>query len=108
MKSLRIFISSVQQEFKEDRLELYHWLKNDPLMRRFFEPFLFEELPAHDRRADQVYLKEVSACDIYIGLFGYEYGHENENGISPVEQEYDAATFQQRTRIPIAKGGHTF
>lgn len=52
MRPLRIFISSVQQEFKEDRLELCRWLKNDPLMRRFFDPFLFEELPAHDRRAD--------------------------------------------------------
>ncbi|KTC76529.1 hypothetical protein Lbru_3242 [Legionella brunensis] len=53
MRPLRIFISSVQQEFKEDRLELCRWLKNNPLMRRFFDPFLFEELPAHDRRADQ-------------------------------------------------------
>jgi len=33
MRPLRILISSVQQEFKEDRLELCRWLKNDPLMR---------------------------------------------------------------------------
>ncbi|HGU7323737.1 TPA: DUF4062 domain-containing protein [Legionella pneumophila] len=96
MRPLRIFISSVQQEFKEDRLELCHWLKNDPLMRRFFEPFLFEELPAHDRRADQVYLEQVRASDIYIGLFGYDYGYENAKGISPTEEEYNLASEEHK------------
>lgn len=104
MRPLRIFISSVQQEFKEDRLELCHWLKNDPLMRRFFEPFLFEELPAHDRRADQVYLEQVRASDIYIGLFGYDYGYENAKGISPTEEEYNLASEEHKTRLIFIKG----
>lgn len=77
MKPLRIFISSVQQEFREERLALRDWLRNDPLMRRFFESFLFEDVPAVDRRADEVYLDEVTACDIYVGLFGNDYGYED-------------------------------
>ena len=43
MKPIRIFISSVQTEFAVERRALRDYLRNDPLMRRFFEPFLFEE-----------------------------------------------------------------
>ncbi len=72
MKPLRIFISSVQKEFSAERIVLRDWLRNDALMHRFFEPFLFEDVPAADRRADDVYLDEVAGCDIYVGLFGDE------------------------------------
>jgi hypothetical protein len=50
MKPLRIFISSVQKEFAEERATLRDYLRGDPLLRRFVEPFLFEETPAADRR----------------------------------------------------------
>ena len=56
---LRIFISSVQKEFAQERAALRDYLRGDALMRRFFEPFLFEDVPAADRRADEVYLDEV-------------------------------------------------
>jgi hypothetical protein len=44
------------------------------MLRKFFEPFLFELMPAIDRKPDDVYLKEVERCDIYLGLLGKEYG----------------------------------
>ena len=50
MKPLRIFISSVQKEFAEERAALRDYLRGDALLRRFFEPFFFEETPAADRR----------------------------------------------------------
>ena len=59
MTPLRIFVSSVQKEFAAERTALRDFLRGDALMRRFFEPFLFEDLPAADRRADAVYLDEV-------------------------------------------------
>ena len=46
MTPLRIFISSVQKEFAAERTALRDFLRGDALMRRFFEPFLFEDLPA--------------------------------------------------------------
>ena len=46
-------------------------------MRRFFEVFLFEEVPASDRRPDALYLDEVERCDLYVGLFGSDYGTED-------------------------------
>ena len=83
MKPLRIFISSVQKEFASERLALRDYLAGDPLMRRFFEVFLFEDVPASDRRADDLYLDEVTRCNIYLGLFGNDYGFEDEKGVSP-------------------------
>jgi hypothetical protein len=67
MKPLRIFISSVQKEFSAERIVLRDWLRNDALMHRFFEPFLFEDVPAADRRADEVYLDEVAGATFTSG-----------------------------------------
>jgi len=97
---LKIFISSVQKEFQEIRRDLKAFLLGDAVLRRFIsEVFLFEELPAGDRRADQVYLDAVEHCDIYLGIFGYEYGYEDKEGISPTEHEFDHATKHQKARF---------
>ena len=88
----RIFISSVQKEFAAERASLADYLRNDPLLRRFFEPFLFEELPAKDQAADMAYLNEVAACDIYLGLFGDAYGYEDAKGLLPTEHEFNRAS----------------
>jgi uncharacterized membrane protein len=89
---LRIFISSVQKEFAQQRRDLKAFLLGDAVLRRFIaEVFLFEELPASDRRADQVYLDEVACSDIYLGIFGNDYGFEDKQGISPTEREFDHA-----------------
>ncbi len=76
MIPLRIFVSSVQKELAEERAALRDYLRGDALMRRFFEVFLFEEVPAADSRADELYLDEVERCDLYLGLFGNEYGYK--------------------------------
>ena len=59
MTPIRIFISSVQRELAREREHLRDFLRGDPLMRRFFDVYLFEDLPASDRRPDDVYLGEV-------------------------------------------------
>lgn len=104
MTPIRIFISSVQREFAAERAALRDYLRGDPLMRRFFEVFLFEDVPASDRRADDLYLDEAGRCDIYLGLFGYDYGNENAEGVSPTEREFDAAGAAGRTRLIFVKG----
>jgi ATP-dependent DNA helicase RecG len=104
MRPLRIFISSVQKEFAAERAALRDYLRGDALMRRFFEPFLFENVPAADRRADEVYLGEVERCDFYLGLFGDEYGFEDVQGASPTEREFVRATELQKQRLIFVKG----
>ena len=91
--SLRIFISSVQKEFAEERRLLKRYISKNPVYRRFFDTFVFEEdVVAADRRTDEVYLEELGKCDIYIGLIGREYGFEDAEGVSPTEREFDEAT----------------
>jgi len=99
MGKLKIFISSVQNEFAAERQGLFSYLHSDPLLGLFFEPFLFENLPAKDQRVDAVYTEEVSKCDIYLGLFGLQYGTEDAEGISPTEREYDEASRYHKTRL---------
>lgn len=101
---LNIFVSSVQKELAQDRRALKNFIENDPLLSHFFTAFLFEDLPAKDRRADAVYLAEVDSCAIYIGLFGNDYGFEDDDGLSPTEREFDRATDQCKPRFIFVKG----
>jgi len=100
----RIFISSVQKELAAERRALKDYIHGDALLRRFFDVFLFEDLPAADRRADEVYLSEVDRCHIYVGLFGNEYGPPDAEGLSPTEREFDGATAKGKTRLIYVKG----
>ena len=104
MNYIRIFISSVQREFAQERTALRDYLRGDPLMRRFFDVFLFEDVPALDRRPDDLYLDEVEQSDIYVGLFGNDYGSEDAEGISPTEREFDQATASGVQRLIFVKG----
>ena len=72
-------------------------------MGRFFEPFLFEELPAKDISAQQAYLAEVADTEVYLGLFGVDYGYEDAEGVSTTEREYDCATENHKYRIVLIK-----
>jgi ATP-dependent DNA helicase RecG len=102
---LKIFISSVQDEFKKIRQDLKAFLLGDAVLHRFIsDVFLFEDLPAKDRRSDQVYLEEVERCGIYLGIFGYEYGSEDQSGLSPTEREYNHATRHGKTRLVYVWG----
>ena len=74
-------------------------------MRRFFEAFLFEDVPATDRRPDALYLEEVERCDLYVGLFGREYGSEDDEGVSPTERGFDRAEALGKHRLIFVKGG---
>lgn len=100
-----IFISSVQQEFKDERRALAEYIRQDLLLSRYFEPFIFEELPATNISAQEAYLNQVAASAIYLGLYGQDYGYEDTEGISPTEREYDTAVQNGQTRLVFIKEG---
>jgi len=102
MKST-IFISSVQKEFQAERRTMKDFVEGNALLRRFFQVFLFEDLPASDRRADDVYLDEVDRCSVYVGILGLEYGSTDASGLSATEREFDRATVQGKYRIILVK-----
>ena len=66
MTPTRIFISSVQREFAREREQLCDFLRGGPLMRRFFE-----DVPASDRRPDEIYLvfRARNSCAVEIGFW---------------------------------------
>jgi len=56
MQKIRIFISSVQEEFAGERQLLWEYLSSDVLLAKFFEPFIFEKVPALNANVSSVYL----------------------------------------------------
>ncbi len=104
MTKHRIFISSVQKELAEERQAICDFVRGDPLLRRFFDVWLFEDQPATDRRADDLYLAQVALCDLYIGLYGRQYGAEDAQGLSPTEREFDHASAKGKPRLIFVKG----
>ena len=79
----KIFISSVQREFAEERQILANYLQKDALFARFFDVFTFENLPAKDCQPGKAYIEDVKKCDIFLILLGKEYGYEFPDGTSP-------------------------
>lgn len=100
----RLFVSSVQKELAAERRAVRDFIHGDALLRRFFDVFLFEDLPASDRRTDEVYIEEVARSSVYLGLFGDDYGSTDSAGVSPTEREFDEATRCGRVRLIFVRG----
>ena len=103
MQKKKIFISSVQSEFAEERVLLFDYIRTDALLGQIFEPFIFEKTEAESRTVQSVYLEQVEHCDIYHGLLGEKYGNEDEDGISPTEKEYNLAAKLNKIRLIYLK-----
>ena len=80
----RIFISSVQSEFASERKNLKRYLLSDPLLGEYVESvFIFEDHPAAKKRPGDIYLPKLADTDIYIGLFGAQYGNRVPGELPP-------------------------
>ena len=103
MRKIKVFISSVQSEFAIERQLLFDYLTSDMLLGKFFEPFIFENIPALNAVPSAVFLNEVENSDVYLGIFGQDYGFEDADGISPTEKEFDTATIGNKVRLVYVK-----
>lgn len=104
MSQFRIFISTVQSEFSEERIRLKAYIENSPFLMRFFSVFVFEsDIPPQDKRADEVYLEALSECNVYLALVGDFYAGSDTVSISRTEREYDEATRLGLRRIVLVK-----
>lgn len=80
----RVFISSVQREFASERKNLKQYLLRDPLLGEYIESvFIFEDHPAAKKRPGEIYLPKLADTDIYIGLFGAQYGNRVPGELPP-------------------------
>ena len=71
MQKKRIFISSVQSEFAEERVMLFDYIRTDALLGQIFEPFIFEKTEAKSESASNVYIerryRHRNACKTMFG-----------------------------------------
>lgn len=91
MPKYKVFISSIQSEFSQERQLVFDFIRNDELMGQYFEPFIFEQIAAQDTNPRQLYLDEASSCQVFLLLVGKRYGNILPDGVSPTEKEYQAA-----------------
>lgn len=87
---VKVFISSYQEEFAEEREYLYEELKKDSYFSRNVKLFVFEKDMSRTFPANEVFLNEVEESDVYIGLIGQHYGEIYDDGVSATEYEYNA------------------
>ncbi|WP_407422745.1 ATP-binding protein [Methanobrevibacter sp.] len=88
--TIKVFLSSNQREFAEEREYIYENLKNDSFFGEIIDLFVFEKENAKTLPSDEVFINEVLNSDIYIGLIGENYGSIYKEGISATEYEYDS------------------
>ena len=101
----KIFISSVQRELSAERESIVDLVSDNPQLARFFSTFAFEfDVPASDKRTDEVYLAELAVSDLYVGIIGNDYGGLTSDGVSATESEYDEATRLGIPRFIFVKG----
>ena len=87
---VKVFISSNQAEFSEERKFLYDELKKDSFFNETIDLFVFEEDSSKSVPSDEVFISAVEESDIYIGLIGQHYGNIYKGDVSATEYEYNA------------------
>ena len=103
MAKFKVFISSVQAEFATERKRVYDFIRQDELLKQYFDPFIFEQTAAQDSNPRQLYLEEAAACQVYLLLVGKQYGNAAEGELSPTEKEYNAAGEGNAYRVALIK-----
>ena len=103
MLKYKVFISSVQSEFANERQRVYDFICHDELMGQYFEPFIFEQIAAQDTNPRQLYIEEASSSQVYLLLVGQWYGNALPGELSPTEKEYLAAGEGNAYRVAFIK-----
>jgi len=104
MKRFKVFISSVLKEFLNERLAVQETITESAVLSRCFEVELWEEFPPMSLSSREAYVEKLKESDIYIGLFGNEYGAPEEDGFSPTEREYRTAKAEGKYILVFLKG----
>ena len=95
---LKVFVSSTQVELSNERTAITELVHADPFLSKHVEAVLFENQPACTEPAEAAYLDDLDACDVYLGILGFEYGDVGDDGLSAVHREYLRA---RKEHMPI-------
>lgn len=94
----KIYISSTFEDLKDYRLAAYRTLR-----QMQHDVISMEDYTAGDQRPLDKCLADVSACDIYVGIFAWRYGYipdkDNPERKSITELEYRKAADESKPRL---------
>ena len=100
----KVFVSGVQKELEAERFAVRELVESDVLLKDCFHVFLFEKAPAGNKPSKAVYFKEVRNCDVYIVIFGDEYGKVAQDKLSATEEEFREAHKRAKYVLVYIKG----
>jgi len=103
----KIFVSGAQKELKKERRAVKEFIRKDALLSEYFDVFLFEDSPAKSKSAEMAYIEEVRKGDIYVGIFGQQYGGSGKEKMSPTEAEFREAKAKHKEILIYIKGQNT-
>ena len=104
MIKLKVFISSVQKELREERIAIGSFLSTDDFLRECTVPRIFEDYPQPLRPNPKAYLDLLRQCQIYLLLIGKEYGSDAGDGLSATHEEYRLAQDLKLPTLVCVKG----
>ena len=73
-ETLRVFVSSVQNELEDERLIVQNLLNTDPFLFQHCAPVLYEFEPASPEKALDGCIAAVDECHVYLLIIGQQYG----------------------------------
>lgn len=104
MIHLKVFISSVQKELREERIAVGSFLATDDFLRVCTVPRIFEDYPQPLRPNPKGYLELLRSCQLYLLIVGAEYGTDAGDGLSATHEEYRLAQQLQLPTLVCVKG----
>jgi predicted HTH transcriptional regulator len=103
IKTLRIFVSSVQKELEDERLIAQNLVNTDTFLSAHCVPVLYEFEPASPSKALDGCLEILDGCNVYLLIVGVEYGTPMK-GLSITHAEYRRAKGEKLPILAFIKG----
>ena len=104
MIHLKVFISSVQKELRQERIAVGGFLATDDFLRECTAPRIFEDYPQPLRPNPKGYLDLLRTCQVYLLIVGSEYGPDAGGGLSATHEEYRLARELRLPTLVCIKG----
>ena len=101
---LRVFVSSVQKEFEDERLIVQNLLVTDAFLSAHCSPVLYEFEPASPTSALDGCIEVLDRCQVYLLIVGIEYG-TRVGDLSITHTEYRRAKELGLPVLAFIKGG---
>lgn len=101
--TLRVFVSSVQNELEDERVIVQNLVTTDPFVAAHCAPVLYEYEPASPDQALEGCLKSLESCQVYLLIVSVQYG-TRVGDLSITHTEYRRAKEKKLPVLAFIKG----